>query len=569
MTPAPITRRGVIGVPILLAGCRKRSEYFGSNAPPPRRVLKFALGPEPDGLDPVNFNGGFELYILPSLFEGLISYDPYTVEPAAGLATHCEINRDDTRMTFFLRGHPNPRGICLPGGARSGAARWTDGTPITAHDFVYSWRRAIDPATAAAFSYVLYYVRNAREIQQGHKPAAELGVSALDDFTFEVELDRPAPLFLKLTGSMVLSCVPQQAVEAAKRAGSAAAWVQPGNIVSSGAFRLKEWKPYERLILERNPGYYDAGLVSLDEVHFFSVPQASTIVSLYEADEVHSMPGERIPAQFASLLNGRRDFYQAPAIFGVWWLMNTKRPPFDDPLVRYAVNMAVDKQRLVQVLGAGRVPAKGFVPKMPGYPNPEEATVQMGGRDYNVLEHNPEAARAMLAASRYGSGGRLKIRYLSASLPLSGMISVMIRQQLAEVLGAEMSIDVQEFNAATRAATDLAYEGFTDGGDWGTYVDPTYFLDKYLSDAGNNCTGWRDPRYDAMVAEANSTIHAAERMRKQAECERHMLCSMPILPLCYNTWSILQKPFVRGLPPNLLDLRLFKYASIDTGWRPQ
>jgi ABC-type transport system substrate-binding protein len=297
------------------------------------------------------------------------------------------------------------------------------------------------------------------------------------------------------------------------------------------------------------------------------VAQGSTIVDLYEADEVHSMPGERIPAQFASLLKGRSDFYQAPAIFGVWWLMNTKRPPFDDPLVRYAVNMALDKKRIVQVLGAGRTPAKGFVPPMPGYSTPEEATVQVRGRDYNVLEHNPEGARAMLAASRYGAGGRLKLRFLSASLPLSGMMAVMIREQLAEVLGADMSIHVQEFNAAMRAASELTYEGFTDGGDWGTYVDPTYFLDKYLSDSGNNCTGWQDPRYDAMVAEANSTLDPAERMRKQAECERHALRAMPILPLCYNTWSILQKPFVRGLPPNLLDMRLFKYAWIDTDWR--
>ena len=569
MTAAPISRRGVIGAPILLAGCRKRSDYFGNTTPPPWRVLKFALGPEPDGLDPANFNGGFEQYILPSLLEGLISYDPYTVEPTAGLATHYEINRDDTRVTFFLRGHPNPRGVCLPGGTRTEAARWTDGMRITAHDFVYSWRRLIDPSSAAPFAYVLYYVRNARHIQQGNKSAEQPAVRALDDLTLEVNLDRPAPLFLKLTGSIALACVPRQAVEAATRAGGAGRWVRPENMVSSGAFRLKEWRPYERLILERNPHYYEAKLVTLDEVHFLSVAQPSKIVDLYEADEVYSMPGERIPAQFASLLEGRRDYSNAPAVFGVWWLMNTRRPPFDDPLVRYAVNMAVDKQRITKVLGADRVAAKGFVPPMPGYPNPEDATVQVGGRDYNVLEHNPAAARAMLAASRYGSRGPLKLRFLSASLPLTTTISMMIRPQLAEVLGATLSIDVQDLNSAMRAASELAYEGFADGGDWGTYVDPTFFLDKYLSDSGNNCTGWQDPQYDAMVAEANSTIDPAERMRKQAECERHMLRSMPILPLCYNTWSILQKPFVRGLPPNLLDLRLFKYASIDTDWRPQ
>jgi len=230
--------------------------------------------------------------------------------------------------------------------------------------------------------------------------------------------------------------------------------------------------------------------------------------------------------------------------------------------------MAIDKRRFSQVFRAGRLPAKGFVPPMPGYATPDNVSVDVAGRTYNVLEFNPEAARALFAASRYGSNGRLKLRYLSASLPLSAFISLMLREQLEKVLGAEMSVDVQELNVANRNESELNYAGLADGGDWGTFVDPAYFLDKYLSDSRNNCTGWQDLHYDNMVAEANSTIDQSERLRKQSECERYALRSMPILPLWYNTWSYLQKPFVRGLPPNLLDLRLFKYASIDTNWRP-
>jgi oligopeptide transport system substrate-binding protein len=230
--------------------------------------------------------------------------------------------------------------------------------------------------------------------------------------------------------------------------------------------------------------------------------------------------------------------------------------------------MAVDKQRFAKVLGSGRLPARGFVPPMPGYPNPEKVEVEIGGRSYNVLEHNPEAARALLAASRYGSR-RLKLRYLSASLPLSSIISLFLRQQFEESLGAELAIDVQEYNAATRAALDLSYEGLTDGGDWGSYVDPSFFLDRYVIGSGNNTTGWEDPRYDALIADANSTVDAATRLQKQAGCESYALRAMPNLPLWYNTWSCLQKPFVRGLPFNLLDLKLFKYASIDTNWRAQ
>jgi oligopeptide transport system substrate-binding protein len=145
----------------------------------------------------------------------------------------------------------------------------------------------------------------------------------------------------------------------------------------------------------------------------------------------------------------------------------------------------------------------------------------------------------------------------------------MLRKQLEDVLKAEMTIDVQEVNAAMRTLNELTYVGLADGGDWGAYVDPAYFLDRLLSDSGNNSSGWRDSHYDAMLADANSTLDPAERLGKQAECERYVLRAMPLLPLWYNTWSYLQKPFVRGLPPNLLDIRLFKCASIDTNWRPQ
>jgi len=570
MTPAPISRRGVIGAPILLAGCRKHSEYFGNNTPPSRRILKFAFGSEPDGLDPGRYTGGFEVYILPSLFECLISCDPYTVEPAAGLATHYEVTPDYTRMTFFLRGHPNPRGIRLPRGAAAGTATWTDGTTITAHDFVYSWRRVVDPNTAAPYAYVLYYVRNGRDIQSGRKPVDQLGVRAVDDFTFEIDFERPTSLFLKLCGSLTLAAVPRQAINEARRHGAESRWVQPGNIISSGPFRLKEWRPYERLVLERNPRYYEANQVSLEEIHFLPVEQPNTIVELYESGVVHSMPGERIPAQLASVLTGKRDFCIAPAVFGFWAQMNTTRPPCDDPLVRYAINMAIDKRRFVDVLGAGRLPAKGFVPPMPGYATPETVPVAVGGRTYDVLEYNPEAARALFAASRYGSRGRLKLHYLSpAGIPSDSLTALMLRQQLQQVLGAEMTIDVQEANVVMQNEADVSYHGLAYGGDWGTYVDPAYFLDRYLSDSRNNGAGWQDSHYDNLVAEANSTLDPAERLHKQAQCERYALQAMPILPLWYNTWSYLQKPFVRGLPPNLLDFRLFKYASIDMHWRPQ
>ena len=591
-----ISRREMLATPLALAGCATGNPYFGNTAVPHRQSLTFALGLEPETLDPAKSAGGFELYVLPSLFEGLITYHPRTLEPAAALATHYEVDENAMRFTFYLRGHPNPRGSRLPNtdtlanqyrngemdedfsrGHRSPPdhvpARWSDSRVINAPDFVYSWRRLIDPSTAAPYAYLLQYVRNAREIQEGKRAPDDLGVRALDPFTFQVDLASPTPFFLALVGQQVFAATPQHAIVAARHRRPQEDWTSPRNIVTSGPFTLKAWRPYEYLQLGKNPEYYEAGLVALQDLRFLSGLDTTAIVNLYKTGEAHAMPGERLTPLFTPLLEGKLDFHIAPAVFSVWSWMNTKRPPFDDVLVRYAVNMAVDKTSVVNVCGAGRTENRAIVPPMPGYQPPEQVLVTVNGRTYNVLAHDPQGARALMAASRYGSGaGRngttLTIDYLSASLPLDKLFALILREQLREVLNIDLRLVTKEFNVALQSIFSLEYNGLASGGDWGTYVDPAYFLDIFVSGSARNGSGWSDPQFDVMLAEANSTLDPAARMRRLSKCERYMLAAMPVLPMFNNTWSYLQKPFVRGLTANALDLHPFKYAWIDTKWRP-
>src|SRR5216684_2981884 len=195
-----IPRRALLTAgPLALAACANGGEYFGRAEPPHRQRLAFQISADPDTLDPAKTQNGSEEFILPSLFEGLVTLHPTTLEPLAGIATDYEVNSDHTRFTFYLRGNPKPRGIRLPNAGRNPMpARWSDGRAITAHDFVYSWGRVVDPNTGAMMAGFLYCIRNAEEINAGKHPVNGLAVRAVDDFTLQVELRAPTPYFLLL-----------------------------------------------------------------------------------------------------------------------------------------------------------------------------------------------------------------------------------------------------------------------------------------------------------------------------------------------------------------------------------
>ena len=290
---------------------------------------------------------------------------PQTSQPLAGIATHYEVESNHTRFTFYLRGHPKPRGNRLPDTnslrsdyltGKSGEdfsrgqatspydvpARWSDGASITAHDFVYSWRRAIDPATACPYAVFLYYVQYAEEINAGKRPAPDLGVSAMDDYTLQVELRSPTPFFLNLQEDFAYYAVPQHAVEAARKNGTD--WTSPERIVTGGAFTIKEWKPYDHVTLVPNRYYYDARLVALREVVLLPVVSGAANLNIYKAGEADSMLGTVIAPSYIPLLRSKKDFEAKPAYWSMFYSINTKRPPFDNVLVRYALNMAIDKK---------------------------------------------------------------------------------------------------------------------------------------------------------------------------------------------------------------------------------
>jgi len=575
-----IRRRELLGLGAAgLVGCaRSEGAYFGNTALPATRTLVHTLPGEPETLDPALSTGSNEFWVIPALLEGLTQIHPQSPEPMAALATHYEASSDQNRFTFYLRGHPAPRGVRLPNADSLSAeftrgrktaedripGRWSDGRVITAHDFVYSWRRFLDPRTAAPMAYQLYYVLRADEVNTGKRRLEELGVNALDDFTFQVDLRSPTPFFLRLITQYIFHPVPRQAIESARRSGNEAAWTQPDHMVTSGPFQLKEWRRYERISAVRNPLYYDAAMVEIDELRFTPVVDGATMVGLYKAGEVNAVQGASFPSLFIPALKRKRDFHTEAAFGSICPAMNVHKPPLDNVLLRYALNMATEKQPLCDFLGGGRLPAMTIVPPIPRYPAPASLAVAIDGRKFDVLKFDVDGARALAAKAHTGV---LDLTYHIPILPGTRERAEMLQQQWLRNLGIRLKIVSREFNAHWNMVLAGEYSGVAEYAFLPLYFDPNPFLDPYVTTGTGNPSGWTDPDYIAMIADANRTLDHEGRMSKLAACEYRLLEAMPAIPLFYHVWAYLRKPYIRGLSSNPFDTRAFKYAWIDRDWR--
>jgi ABC-type oligopeptide transport system substrate-binding subunit len=573
---------------VALAACREADAYFGRTNPPAGQHLVVLIGAEPATLDPGKSTDLWEGYIIHAMFEGLTTFHPNIAQPMAGLATHYEVTPDGLHYTFYLRGHPQPRGERLPDTStlrdeyRSGAlaedyargsvapsarrpARWSDGSKITAHDFVYSWRRALDPRTGATYAYLMYYIRGAEEVNTG-KPPESLAVRPSGDFGLEVELRHPTPFLLQLVSHRLFCPVPRGIVEVSRANGRESAWTEPGRIITTGAFCLREWRSNERVMLTRNPHYYESGIVTLETLSFLPVVDGATQVNLYRSGEASELQTE-LP-QLMPTLARKKDFRPHCSYGTIFPLINVTKPPFQDVRARYALNMATDKRALVNFAGASRSPALSVVPAGAGYDSPSSLPVLIDGKEFDVLAYDPRGARELFSRAVGPAKDPVRVRYLFPNLPECGPRAEIFQDQWRRTLGIELTLVEQELQTWLQTIFSKDYQGVADWGDMGGYLDPAWFLDQFTSTSAANGTGWADPQYDAMLARAALVSDPAQRMTQLRACENRLLTGMPFLPLWNWVSPYLKKPFVKCFGDNMLDLHQFKYAWIDTNWRP-
>lgn len=497
---------------------------------PPRADLIIANGAEPESLDPAIVTGVSEMRITKALFEGLLRLDGKTAQPVPALAESWRVSDGGKTYVFRLRTN----------------AVWSTGEPISTADVVFSWVRALSPATAADYAGQLFCIENAEDYYLGKiKDPGRLGIRARGPYDLEVRLAYPLVFFPDLCCFPTLAVVPRQAIE---KHGDR--WLSQSPLPCSGPYTLEDWRLNDRVRLRRNPLYWDAGNTRNTLVDMLSVSSPNTALNFYETGQADVVwDKDLVPTEVMDVLRARPDFHSYNYLGTYFYRFNVTRPPFTDARVRRAFALATDKERIVRKLTlGGEKPAHHFVPTgVANYVSP------------SGLAFDPEAARALLASAGFtpASFPSIQYSYFSAAgggARMQGKIAVELQQMWRDLLGVQVELRQIERKVFYSAQSRLDYD--ISASSWvGDYNDANTFLDLYLSNSGNNRTGWRSAEYDGLIRRANMQTDLKERARIFQRAERLLIAEeVPIVPLYfYAGFNLYDTNRVEGIYPNILD----------------
>jgi oligopeptide transport system substrate-binding protein len=643
----------ITGLSLISAGCAAAAgnrEFFGKSDPPRENILRYVSGSEPESLDPQISAGQNEARLYMALYEGLIEYDPKTTAPVPAIAERWEVNKDFSEITFHLRKN----------------ARFSNGDPITAGDFVYTIRRGLDPVVASTNAALAYYIRYAQAFNEGavfvldpgsqtfllekdflagdeqpatqapgkgatptaktpgqplssqaiesvaaeyppipeeqtpdadtpfhrflHSPprvvlpgdekgrkkaldanpklkaavagkefvpvkAEDVGVEAVDDYTLRISLAQQAPFFISLMPHQFFRVIHRKTIEQ-----FGPAWTEPHHIVTSGPFKLEAWKPYDRIVVARDPMNWDASKVKLDRIVFYMLVENVTMLNLYKAGELDAMYNHTVPAAWLEVIGPMKDFMDAPEAAIDYYRFNTTKEPTKDVRVRKALNMALNKKALADWRHVK--PLTAFTPTgiFPGYPQPE-------GDPFN-----PEQAKRLLVEAGYGdaSGNFDPAKFSATEIEMitnpdgnNLTYADFIQAQWKQNLGVTIQIRIMESKTFYAAQAKLDYKGISRFGWSADYMDPFTFLGLFYTPTGNNGTGWWDPKYVELLDEANRTVDHQKRYEILAQAEKLLLDAQPIMPITIGTTRWMKKPYVKGMYPNATTLIPWKWVYIE------
>ena len=506
---------------------------------PGERALRIGNGTEPQGLDPHMVTGVPEHRLESTLFEGLVDADPTDLHPIPAVAESWTVSDDATVYTFKLRAD----------------AAWSNGEPVTARDFVYAWRRMLTPSLGAEYAYMLYCLKNAKAYNEKRLDDFDrVGMKAVDDRTLEVTLEHPTPYFLSMQMHFSWYPVPQTTIEAFGRMDERnTKWTRPGNLVGNGAYVLKRWIPNNVIEVVKNERYWNAGKVRLRRILFYPIDNLLTEERNFRTGALHVT--ENVPfTKVAAYKRDRPDLiWMDPYLGTYFYRINVKRPPFTDVRVRRAFALAIDRESLTRnVLMGGQRPARSYtVPDMAGY------TCTSG------IDFNPDEARRLLAEAGYPEGrGLPPVELLYNTSENHKLIAEAIQQMWKKHLNVEVSMVNQDWKVYLASQKSMDFQ-IARAGWIGDYVDPNNFLECFLTDGGNNRTGWSSKTYDDLIAQAALTVNREARFDLFQQAERILLDEMPIIPIYYYTRVYLRSPVVQGWRSNLLGYISFKDLYLE------
>ena len=492
-------------------------------------TLHWGNGTEPQSLDPHIATGVPEHHIISALMEGLVFKDKETLEPRPGVAESWDISEDGRVYTFYLRKN----------------ARWSNGDPHNAHDYVWSWWRALQPGLGNLYAYMYFPIENSKAYYDGEiDDFAQVGVKALDDFTLEVRLANPTPYFLQLLDHYSTFPVHRATVEkfgTADQRGTR--WTYEGNIVGNGAFQLKEWKINRRITVERNPHYWNAENIGLNEIVFYPTENVTTEERMFRAGQLHysGVPSDKI----ATYKEANNPSLRIQPYLGTYFYrLNVSTPHLGDKRVRQALGMTIDRQLLIsQIIKGGQIPAYSITP--PG---------TMGYYPEGDLKFNPQLAKQLLADAGYPNGkGFPTTEILYNTSEGHRKIAVAIQQMWKQHLNIDVTLFNQEWKVYLDTVSGRNYQ-IARAGWIGDYVDPNNFLDMFICDGGNNRTSWCNTEYDQLILEeAPRAKSHKERLAIFKRAESMLMDAMPVIPIYIYTSNNLVHPSVKNFTNNILN----------------
>ena len=525
---------------IFLIGCSENISPVDSGLE--QQIYHHGNGSEPQGIDPHIVTGVPEHHILISLCEGLTIPNPNPKGSDGyipGTAESWSISDDGKEYIFKLNKN----------------AKWANGDPVTADDFVWSWKRILTASLGSQYPDMLYYLVGAYEYHNGQiDNFNEVGVKALDTHTLKVNLKNPTPFFIGLLSHYSTWPVHKETVlkhgDIDDRNGE---WTRPGNFVCNGPFQLKTWELNNKIVVEKNPHYYDASMVRLNEIHYYPVSNVMTEDRMFRAGQLHltsSMPTQKCPIYIEEKNpNLKIDPYMGTYFYRI----NTENETLSDVRVRKALAYSIDRQLLVdKVTQCGQIPAYSFTP--PG---------SNGYQPSTEIPYDPVLAKQLLAEAGYSSDNPFpKLEILFNTNEGHRKVALAIQQMWQNELGIEVELVNQDWKVYL--SREMVGDFQISRAGWiGDYEDPNTFLDLMRPNRGNNKTGWENMDFDALVEEANTINDQEKRYELLNEAEKILIDNMPIIPL-YTYVRVYQlSPDVKGFNPHILDHHHPKFIYLE------
>jgi oligopeptide transport system substrate-binding protein len=531
-----------------ICGCGRRETRVAHGDR--ERILHLNNGTEPQNLDPHVVTGVPEHHIIMALLEGLTSEDPHGVTPQPGTAERWDVSPDQTVYTFHLRHN----------------VRWSNGDPLTAHDFVRSYRRALAPSLASEYAYMLYVMKGAEEFNTGKlTDFNQVGVQALDDFTLQVTLNAPTPYFLSLL--LHYSWFPLHIPTIAQcgplyERGNQ--WTKPKTFVGNGPFALEEWKVNHVIVVRKNSNYWNAAHVKLEKIYFYCIESSDTDERAFRSGQLHKMyemPAMKIETYRQRDQQTHLNLLRIDPFLGTYfYVVNTTNGPLRDKRVRRALALSIDREAIVKnVTRGGQLPAYNFTPP--------------GTAGYTARARFPfdiAGARKLLAeAGLPGGQGCPPIEILFNTLESHRAIAETIQEMWKKNLGIDARLLNQEWKVYLDSMKKTGNYQVARFGWIGDYPDPNSFLDLWVTGGGNNDARWSNPEYDRLIREASRTADLQKRLEVFQQAEAILMEEMPVIPIYFYTRVYAIQPSVQGWYPTILDNHPYQHVWLDPGREPR